>query len=420
MRWCRLLPLGALLLARLAAADDLPRLESEPAVEPPFWVTHEIVASEVTLSAMLHARGWRLLPAGCSRLTLCEANGARPGVRIYGQRRGRAGPRQIAYVWPQASLAAARPSWGICVADADLLTQDAQVRLCADARDDFTDDVQSGLALVQQLRGAFDLPLLKVELRHGAGELAGYLQKAAEPSGPVAGRRCESSMPPIVPLQRNLLDTVIWRDNGGDKLIALTFDACSTFHHGRYNPAVIEHLRRLQVPATLFIGGHWAEMHPSELQALAAEPLFEIGNHTYSHPHMITLSPARQREELLWTQFLIYRLTGQVPRLYRPPYGEITDQMIYEAAQLGLYTVEYDLPAGDADIHVSARRLIGWVLSRATSGSIVIMHMNHPESKTAEILSEIVTRLRARGYRFAKVSDLLRQMDAARLRREEP
>ena len=166
-------------------------------------------------------------------------------------------------------------------------------------------------------------------------------------------------------------------------------------------------LEALQVPATLFVGGHWAEMHAAQLQRLAKNPLFEIGNHTYSHPHMRDLTPEQQAQELGWTQALIYNQTGVLPRMFRPPYGEVDDTMLAEVARAGLYTVEYDLPAGDADVHVSPMRLTQWVVGQATPGSIVIMHMNRPKNHTAEALPEIVRSLRAQGYTFCRMSDLI-------------
>jgi peptidoglycan/xylan/chitin deacetylase (PgdA/CDA1 family) len=380
-------------------------------------LTHVLSGSSPGLVALLYARGWRQQPGLCVGQTACEAHGMHPDVRLYTRRLGEGGVDQIAYIWPQEAAGHYLPGWGVCVADADTTEVDLSSTRCADPVEDFTEDVLSSLALLRH-RAPGGPPWL--ELRHGLGELDAYMEKQSSVAACAAEAAfgdeaafdlsCEASMPAVVPLEEKLLDTLIWRDNADDKLIALTFDACSTFYHGNYNPKVIDLLVEHKVPATLFIGGHWAEMHPSALQELASHPQFELGNHTYSHPHMTQLSPSRQREELLWTQYLIYKLTGQMPRFYRPPYGEISDQTIFEAARLGLFTVEYDLPAGDADVHVSVRRLVDWVVGRASSGSIVIMHMNHPESKTAEMLPEVIASLRAKGYRFAKVSELLQHI----------
>src|SRR6516225_4000017 len=78
------------------------------------------------------------------------------------------------------------------------------------------------------------------------------------------------------------------------KVVALTFDADMTprmsneLKGGKiaswYNQKVIATLRQERVPATLFLAGLWIERYPAVTQDLSADPLFEIGNHSYSHP----------------------------------------------------------------------------------------------------------------------------------------
>ncbi|RYF05834.1 MAG: hypothetical protein EOO40_09940, partial [Deltaproteobacteria bacterium] len=114
-----------------------------------------------------------------------------------------------------------------------------------------------------------------------------------------------------------------------------------------------------------------------------------------------------QRQELLWTQAAIFSRTGILPRFFRPPYGEVDDTLIRSVADAGLITVEYDLPAGDADFHVSDTRLVDWVVRKSLPGSIVIMHMNHPGNKTAEVLPAIIRSLRARGLELSTIGGML-------------
>jgi peptidoglycan/xylan/chitin deacetylase (PgdA/CDA1 family) len=387
--------------------------------------THLVSAEASTLLSTLAQRGWQRQDPVTVFAPTCAAAPANKlaFIRLLPQTL----TTQVLYLWPLAVRPHGLPAWEACVATADATTVNQLSFASYDAAADFTDDLLSGIALLRQedpkaaVLGRGRVGVTWVELRHAAGEIDRYITTTQSPlwciEPELESQQTMASlpwMPAVAPLNDALVDTVLWRDNEDDKQVALTFDACSTFYHGAYSPAVIQALMQYGVPATLFIGGHWAETHPKELQYLAQQPQFELGNHTYSHPHMVNLTPARQREELLWTQFLIYTLTGVMPRFYRPPYGEITDEMIYEAAKNGLYTVEFDLPAGDADKSVSLTRLKEWILRRASSGSIVIMHMNHPDSKTAAVLPAVIDGLRARGYRFAKVSDLLARVQQMR------
>ncbi|HEY0712305.1 MAG TPA: polysaccharide deacetylase family protein, partial [Polyangia bacterium] len=123
------------------------------------------------------------------------------------------------------------------------------------------------------------------------------------------------------------------------KRIALTFDACST-KMNEYDERVIKTLVAARVPATIFIGGIWSIRSGEQVKAMAANPLFEIGNHTFSHPHMPRLSEAQMRAELLRTQDEILGLTGKEPRFFRPPFGEYDERVVRVAASLGLTTIQ--------------------------------------------------------------------------------
>ena len=194
----------------------------------------------------------------------------------------------------------------------------------------------------------------------------------------------------------------------GLRQVALTFDACTTRGASPYDPRITAVLEAMHVPATIFVGGGWAREEPAALAALARNPLFEIGNHTFSHPHLTHLSDAGVRDELLGAQREIAAATGRTPTLFRPPYGEYDARVLRVAASVGLTTVEYDLPSGDPDPRASTQALVGWVLSRARPGSIIVMHINHRRFHTAEALPAIVAGLRARGFELVTVGALLR------------
>jgi peptidoglycan/xylan/chitin deacetylase (PgdA/CDA1 family) len=192
------------------------------------------------------------------------------------------------------------------------------------------------------------------------------------------------------------------------RAVALTFDACETKHPAGYDQAIIRILRATRTPATLFLGGKWMQSHPRITRALAREPLFELANHSYLHPHLTRLREAAIRDEIRRTQDIMFSLAGRRGQLFRAPYGEYDGRVIRIAAQLGLTTVQWEVVSGDPDRGVTARRMVEAVASRARNGSIIIMHMNGRGWHTAEALPTIIARLRARGYALMTVSDLLR------------
>jgi peptidoglycan-N-acetylglucosamine deacetylase len=239
----------------------------------------------------------------------------------------------------------------------------------------------------------------------GAEDLLSDLPPPQEPPLTVKGSAAQPLLRPLPPVLPVTAD-VIARPEAGRR-VALTFDACSTLDRSFYDDRITRVLLKTRTPATLFISGRWAETHLRQMRVLAEIPLFEIGNHSYIHPHMTEVPQERQREELLWTQQILLSLTGRLPRFFRPPYGEVDAQLAQVAAQSGLRTVEYDFPSGDPDRRFTRERLVGWVLAKARPGSIVVMHMNRHGWHTAEALPEIIAGLRAKGFVLSKVSELV-------------
>jgi peptidoglycan-N-acetylglucosamine deacetylase len=197
------------------------------------------------------------------------------------------------------------------------------------------------------------------------------------------------------------------------KLIALTFDACSTRNPSHYDTAVTRVLLDTKTPATLFLGGKWMEEETEQTRSLARIPFLELANHTFLHPHLPAVSDDRIRQELSWTQKVLYSLTGKQSTFFRPPYGDVDERVARIAAAMGLRTIQFDLASGAPDSSISKRRLIDYVSSMAKNGSIIVMHINRRGWHTAEALPEIISRLRKRGFTFVTVGDLLAAQESS-------
>jgi peptidoglycan-N-acetylglucosamine deacetylase len=202
---------------------------------------------------------------------------------------------------------------------------------------------------------------------------------------------------------------VIFHGDRSRKRVALTFDACATKTASGYDEEVMRVLIETRTPATLFLGGKWMLEHPGETRRLAAVDLFELGNHSFLHPHMTRIPDELVRRELEWTQIVMYSLTGRQASLYRPPYGEHDERISRIAAETGLRTVQFDLASGDPDPGISKERLLRSVTTGARNGSIVVMHMNGRGWKTAEALNDIIAELRRKGFNLVTVGEMMRE-----------
>jgi peptidoglycan/xylan/chitin deacetylase (PgdA/CDA1 family) len=215
----------------------------------------------------------------------------------------------------------------------------------------------------------------------------------------------ELRSPPVLP---PAAPRVIQNGSRQDRRVALTFDACATRAPSGYDEGVIRALTDSRTPATLFLGGKWMAEHPDETRRIAGLAQFELGNHSFLHPHLTRLTDERVLEELAWTQLVMHSLVGRQASIFRAPYLDIDERVLRLAAEMGLTAVQGDLASGDPDPRLDRDRLISSVVGRVRNGSIIIMHMNGRAHSTAEALPDIIVELRRRGYQLVTVGELIR------------
>ena len=171
--------------------------------------------------------------------------------------------------------------------------------------------------------------------------------------------------------------------------------------------AIVDVLQRYNTPATFFMGGDWMRSHPNETMLLAANPNFELGNHSWSHPDFTQLSEEKIGQEIEMTEDMLFQLTGRHSRLFRLPSGLYNEQTLPIIAQHGMYTIQWDSVTGDPDPNFDAATILAEVERTVRDGSIVIMHGNGRGWHTAEALPLIIDYLLGRGYTLVTVSQLI-------------
>lgn len=196
--------------------------------------------------------------------------------------------------------------------------------------------------------------------------------------------------------------------------LALTFDDGPDPNN---TPQILDILKENHVPGTFFMVGQMAERYPWLVKQCWADG-DQIGNHTFTHPHIAEVSKLRADLEVNATQRVIESITGHSTRLFRPPFGEGADTeassaedvaLLAETQQLGYVTVGMNIDPGDYT-RPGSDIIVQRVLDEVKAGNVILLHDGGGDrSETIEALPIIIKDLKAKGYRFVGVSDLLHE-----------
>jgi len=202
-----------------------------------------------------------------------------------------------------------------------------------------------------------------------------------------------------------LFGGMVTRVETAKPVVALTFDDGPTAGSTADILAVLD---TEGIQATFFlIGGDLGE-NPEEGQRIAAAG-HELGNHTYTHRQMVGVTYTTVAEEIERTDDLI-RATGyHGPIHVRPPYGKRFIILPYYLKAHHRRTIYWDVePESYPEIAASSDRIVEHVLENVRPGSIILLHvMGAHREKSREALPRLIEGVRARGYAFVTVSELL-------------
>lgn len=186
------------------------------------------------------------------------------------------------------------------------------------------------------------------------------------------------------------------------KQIALTYDAGSAADGAA---AILDTLKKYSVKSTFFLTGKWVEKYPDLAKRIAAEG-HEIANHTYSHPDLTKLPPEQVIEEVKQGEEAIRKVTGrETAPLFREPYGAFSDAERRLVRRAGFsYSIYWEVDTLDWQFP-PVPTLVKRLTEKTQNGSVVLMHLNVPDSAKAS--DQAIPILREKGYSLVTVTQLL-------------
>lgn len=218
---------------------------------------------------------------------------------------------------------------------------------------------------------------------------------------------------------------VIFHGPRDKKKITLTFDAEMTdgmkadLVSGRvkasYDKRIIDTLTQTKTKATFFLTGLWIEIYPDVTKELSKNPLFELGSHSYTDSSYYGFCYGLKQipntvkiEDIGATEKLLREDAGIDNRLFRFPGGCYTPTDVKLVNEANDTVVHWDVSGADG-FNANTQQIVHNVVDNVQNGSIIILHMNgEPNApNTANALPDIISKLKAKGFEFVKVSELL-------------
>ncbi|WP_137157980.1 polysaccharide deacetylase family protein [Rhizobium sp. FKL33] len=248
--------------------------------------------------------------------------------------------------------------------------------------------------------------LLAFSLLAAQPALAGTPEAPTTPVKPLSAIAAKTQGPRL--LEPKL---VMAKIPGEGPAVALTFDACM----GQTDARILDMLIDNQIPATIFVTARWLKRNPEPLAKMMAHPeLFEIENHGENHVPAVDRpasiygiaaagSPEAVAREVEAGAEAIVKATGKRSTWFRGATAKYTRTSIQQIQAMGFEIAGYSVNGDGGSLlgaSVTAKHF-----ASARDGDVIIAHINQPTHAAGEGVVKGVLALKAKGYRFLKLSE---------------
>lgn len=209
----------------------------------------------------------------------------------------------------------------------------------------------------------------------------------------------------LADLHHKYKNTFFFNGPSSKRQVSLTFDDVPDLI---YTPQILDILHKYGVQATFFAVGNRAEAHPEMIKRMLREG-HVIGSHTFTHPNCNKIDEERFRSEITRTEQALSSITGYKPTLYRPPYGNVTEQQIVWLGSRNYHIINWNVDSLDWK-GLNADQVTANVLGHVRPGSVILQHAGGGEgenlSGTVGALPTIIESLRDQGIEMVTVPEL--------------
>jgi peptidoglycan/xylan/chitin deacetylase (PgdA/CDA1 family) len=181
--------------------------------------------------------------------------------------------------------------------------------------------------------------------------------------------------------------------------VAFTFDDGP----GPYTKLAVQIMRHERQPATFFLVGR--NVAPFESSLKDEQRIAPLGDHSWSHPLLTSLSAGEDKSQIVSTKQAIERASGKPVRLFRPPYGAHNAAVDDIARRNGLVQILWNVDSRDA-LGANHAQIAHNVLVGMHAGSIILMHENRGQTIRA-LKFKILPHLKHENFKLVTVPQML-------------
>lgn len=191
----------------------------------------------------------------------------------------------------------------------------------------------------------------------------------------------------------------IYQGVTGQKAVAVTVNVD---WGGEYIPAMLDAFAKNDARVTFFVTGKWAENNP-QLMKTMTDAGHSIQNHGYQHVHFNSLGADQVATQIKQAEDVIFKTTSRKTRFFAPPYGEKSRPLVsavlgtgYQYVMWSVDTIDWQKPAPEV--------IVQRVMKKVHNDAIILMHPTEP---TVRALPELLTGLKAQGYKMVSIEEIM-------------
>ena len=174
-------------------------------------------------------------------------------------------------------------------------------------------------------------------------------------------------------------------------------------------PKVLKILKQHNIKATFFVIGENIE-YQKDILKMVNEQGHEIGNHFYTHDNINKLTKEEIKANIIKNNELIYSVIKKKPKVVRPPYGIVTDDLKEVCGELGMSIILWTDDKDSKDWELTKDSdIINNLTKKVSNGDIFLFHdSNKKFTNTLSAIDVIIPTLKKKGYKWVTVSELLK------------